>query len=50
MKKVVIFNGSPRMDGNINTILDTIAKGVRDTGAEAKYYTLFKMKLMACQS
>ena len=50
MKKVVIFNGSPRMDGNINTILDTIAKGVRDTGAEAKYYTLFKMKFMACQS
>ena len=38
------------MDGNINTILDTIAKGVRDTGAEAKYYTLFKMKFMACQS
>lgn len=49
MKKVVIFNGSPRMDGNTTTILDSIARGVRDTGAEAKYYTLFKMKFMACQ-
>lgn len=50
MKKVVIFNGSPRMDGNTTTILDAIARGVRDMGAEAKYYTLFKMKFMACQS
>ena len=49
MKKVVIFNGSPRKDGNITTILDTIAQGVRDTGAEASYHILFKMKFMACQ-
>jgi multimeric flavodoxin WrbA len=50
MKQIVIFNGSPRMDGNIATILDTIAKGARENGAEVKYYTLFKMKFMACQS
>ena len=50
MKHIVVFNGSPRMDGNTVTLLDLIAKGARDNGAEVKYYTLFKMKFMACQS
>lgn len=50
MKEIVIFNGSPRMDGNTVTILNTIAQGARDAGAEVKFYTLFKMKFMACQS
>jgi len=50
MKEVVLFNGSPRMDGNIATLINTIAKGVEDNGASAKIYTLFKMKFMACQS
>ncbi len=50
MKEIVVFNGSPRMDGNTVTVLDLIAKGARDNGAEVKYYTLFKMKFMACQS
>jgi multimeric flavodoxin WrbA len=50
MKQVVIFNGSPRMDGNIATILDIVARGAKDGGAEVKTYTLFKMKFMACQS
>ncbi len=50
MKQVVMFNGSPRMDGNIATILNTIARGAQDGGAEVKTYTLFKMKFMACQS
>ena len=50
MKKVVIFNGSPRKDGNITTLLDVVAQGARDAGAEVKYHILFKMKFMACQS
>ena len=50
MKEIVIFNGSPRMDGNTATLLNLIAKGARDHGAEVKFYTLFKMKFMACQS
>ena len=50
MKQIVVFNGSPRMDGNTVTVLDVIAKGARDNAAEVKYYTLFKMKFMACQS
>jgi multimeric flavodoxin WrbA len=38
------------MDGNIATILDVVARGAQDGGAEVKTYTLFKMKFMACQS
>jgi len=50
MKQIVIFNGSPRMDGNTATLLNAVARGARDMGAEVKFYTLFKMKFMACQS
>lgn len=50
MRHIVIFNGSPRMDGNTVTLLNLIAKGARDAGAEVEFYTLFKMKFMACQS
>ncbi len=50
MKEIVLFNGSPRMDGNISTLLDIVAKGAQDNGAVVKIYTLFKMKFMACQS
>ena len=44
VKQIVIFNGSPRMDGNTATLLNLIAKGARDHGAEVKFYTLFKMR------
>lgn len=50
MKEIVVFNGSPRKDGNTTTLLDLIARGARDCGAQVHYYTLFKMKFMACQS
>lgn len=50
MREIVIFNGSPRKDGNTSTLLDLVAKGARDAGAEVKWHTLFKMKFMACQS
>lgn len=49
MKKIVVFNGSPRRDGNTATILDLIARGARDAGATVAYHVLFKMKFMACQ-
>ena len=50
MREIVVFNGSPRMDGNTSTLLNKIAQGARDNGAEVHFYTLFKMKFMACQS
>lgn len=37
------------MDGNTSTILNIVARGARDAGAEVRTYTLFKMKFMACQ-
>lgn len=49
MKKIVIINGSPRMDGNTTTLLDILAKGAQDNNALVNYHTLFKMKFMACQ-
>jgi multimeric flavodoxin WrbA len=49
VKKIVIFDGSPRSDGNTITLLNLIAKGARDAGAEVEFYILFKMKFMACQ-
>ena len=45
-----MFNGSPRMDGNTVDGPGPDRQGARDNGAEVKYYTLFKMKFMACQS
>jgi multimeric flavodoxin WrbA len=49
MKEVVIFNGSPRMDGNTATILKAVEQGARDCGALVKVYNLFEMKYRACQ-
>lgn len=50
MKEVVIFNGSPRMDGNTVTLLNAVADGVRDHGGYVQWYTLLRMKFNACQS
>ena len=30
MREIVVFNGSPRKDGNTVTILDLIARGARE--------------------
>ena len=49
MKEIVIVNGSPRMDGNTSTLLNAVARGAEDGGAAVQFYTLFKMKYMACQ-
>jgi len=49
MKEIVIVNGSPRLDGNTSTLLNAVARGAEDGGAAVTFYTLFKMKFMACQ-
>ncbi len=49
MKEIIMFNGSPRMDGNTATLLNAVSRGAQDNGAQVKIYTLFKMKFMACQ-
>jgi hypothetical protein len=37
MKQVVMFNGSPRMGGNIATILNMIERGVKDGARKSKF-------------
>ncbi len=49
MSKVVIFNGSPRRDGNTATILQMIERGAKEHHATVKVYNLFKMRMSACQ-
>lgn len=49
MSKIVIFNGSPRKDGNTSTILQMIERGAKEHNAQVSSYTLFKMKMSACQ-
>lgn len=49
MSKIVIFNGSPRKDGNTSTILQMIERGAKEHNAQVNSYTLFKMKMSACQ-
>ena len=34
MKKIVIFNGSPRKDGNNSTILNLIERGAKEAGVK----------------
>ena len=49
MKKVVIFNGSPRYDGNTSTILQYIERGAKEHNANVKVYNLFILKASACR-
>ena len=49
MKKIVIFNGSPRYDGNTSTILQYIERGAKERHATVKVYNLFTLKMSACR-
>lgn len=49
MKKVVIFNGSPRYDGNTSTILQYIERGAKERHATVKVYNLFTLKMSCCR-
>ena len=48
--KILILNGSPRMDGNTRTALNEIAKGIRanKSGAELEFIDVVKCKLSPC--
>lgn len=49
MTKIVAFMGSPRKNGNVDTILDEIIKGVSSNNGEAKKYYLNDMDIKGCQ-
>ena len=48
--KIVIFNGSPRKDGNTAAILKGVAKNYKDKGAEVDYFDLFAMNFKDCSA
>ncbi len=49
MAKIVVFMGSPRKKGNVDTILDEIIKGANENNADVKKYYLNDMNIKACQ-
>ena len=48
--KVVIFNGSPRKEGNTAAILKEVAKNYSDKGAEVDYFDLYHMDFKDCSA
>lgn len=49
MAKIVVFMGSPRKNGNVDTILDEIIKGANENKVEVKKYYLNDMNIKGCQ-
>lgn len=43
MKKVVVINAGPRNEHNTDLLIKEAAKGAAESGAEIKYYSLFKL-------
>jgi len=50
MKKIIAFMGSPRKKGNSAAMLERVAVGAREGGAEFKIYSLNDMKVRPCQA
>ncbi len=50
MKKVVIVNGSPRLNGNTATLLQHAANGASDAGAEVVHVNLYQLNYKGCVS
>lgn len=48
--KVVIFNGSPRKDGNTAAILKEVEKACSEKGAEVDYFDLYHMDFKDCSA
>lgn len=49
MKKIVIFNGSPRKQGGVSQILHMIENGAVEKGAQVKVYDLNETGIRGCQ-
>jgi multimeric flavodoxin WrbA len=47
-KKIVILRGSPRKNGNSNTLADELTSGAKSVGAEVHNYFLQDMHLEGC--
>jgi multimeric flavodoxin WrbA len=49
-KKILIFMGSPRKEGNSSTLARRIAEGAGATGAEVESYFLHEMNVQPCDA
>lgn len=47
--KIVIFNGSPRKDGNTEILLGEVIKAIDNSQCEINTFNLNKLKIMPCQ-
>ncbi|MDL2237510.1 flavodoxin family protein [Christensenellaceae bacterium OttesenSCG-928-K19] len=50
MKKAIIVNGSPRKDGYSSRLLDAMAEGAKEQGAEVVVFDLNDTGFRGCQS
>lgn len=50
MSKLIAFVGSPRKNGNIDTVVKEIIRGAGDNNIETKIYYLNEMNIKPCQS
>lgn len=48
MKKVLIITGSPRKNGNTNTLAEALAKGVQAAGGEVEFFDAASCEMDGC--
>lgn len=49
MKRVVVFVGSSRKNGNVSTLAAELARGAEEAGAEVKVYDLNALDIQSCR-
>lgn len=47
--RIVVFNGSPRVNGNTELLLNEVMKGAKELGGEITRFDLNRMKIKGCQ-
>jgi len=48
--KILAFNGSPRRNGNTETLLDQAIAGAQERGAEVERFDLYTLQFSGCVS
>ncbi len=49
-RRVLVFKGSPREDGNSSSLAERAAQGARSTGAEVEVFSLHRMDIRPCDA
>ena len=48
--KIVVINGSPRMNWNTAMLLKEAVRGAKEKGHEVEYINLYSVKFLGCRS